>query len=34
MKRICVIINVSRLTARKSLENLEYEDIVTRIQGL
>ncbi|ABV32683.1 MULTISPECIES: GntR family transcriptional regulator [Pseudothermotoga] len=28
------IFNVSRLTARKSLENLEYEGIVTRIQGL
>ncbi|MGJ8453698.1 GntR family transcriptional regulator [Pseudothermotoga sp. U03pept] len=26
--------NVSRLTARKALENLEYEGIVTRIQGL
>ncbi|HOJ88633.1 MAG TPA: GntR family transcriptional regulator [Pseudothermotoga sp.] len=26
--------NVSRLTARKALENLEYESMVTRIQGL
>jgi len=28
------IFNVSRLTARKALENLEYSGIVTRIQGL
>ncbi|WP_041081360.1 GntR family transcriptional regulator [Thermotoga profunda] len=28
------IFNVSRLTARKALENLEYESMVTRIQGL